>query len=84
MGWSKFELQGRCYPVKKTFDAVAWMRKRRMEIDEEDKGLSWEEKREKTRKLLEKDPLWLRLKGRLMEPTKFSSNGIQTRRAQSP
>jgi hypothetical protein len=58
--------------VKKTFDAVAWMRKRRTEIDEEDKGLSWEEKREKTRKLLEKDPLWLRLRGRLIEPTKFS------------
>jgi len=63
--------------VKKTFDAVAWMRKRRIEIDEEDKGLSWEEKREKTRRLLEKDPLWLRLKGRLIEPAKFSVKGIQ-------
>jgi hypothetical protein len=70
--------------VKKTFDAVARMRKRRMEIDEKDKGLSWEEKREKTRRLLEQDPLWLRLKGRLMEPTKFSSNSIQTGQAQSP
>jgi hypothetical protein len=60
--------------VKKTFDAVAWMRKRRIEIDEEDKGLSWEEKREKTQRLLEKDPLWLRLKGRLIESTKFSVN----------
>jgi hypothetical protein len=55
-----------------------------MEIDEEDNGLSWEEKREKTRKLLEKDPLWLRLKGRLIEPTKFPSNGIQIGRAESP
>ena len=63
--------------MKKTFDAVAWMRKRRIEIDEEDKGLSWEEKREKTRRLLEKDPLWLRLKGRLIEPAKFSVKGIQ-------
>ena len=70
--------------MKKTFDAVAWMGKRRIKIDEEDKGLSWEEKREKTRKLLKKDPLWLRLKGRLIEPTKFSSNGIQIGRAQSP
>ena len=70
--------------MKKTFDAVAWMRKRRIEIDEEDKGLSWEEKREKTRRLLEQDPLWLRLKGRLIEPTKFSSKSIQRDRTQSP
>jgi len=55
--------------VKKTFDGVAWMRKRRTEIDKEDQGLSWEEKHEKTRKLLENDPLWLRLKNRLVEPT---------------
>ena len=45
--------------MKKTFDAVAWMRKRREEIDKEDQGLSWEEKHEKTRKFLEKDYLWL-------------------------
>ncbi len=70
--------------MKKTFDAVAWMRKRRIEIDEEDKGLSWEEKREKTRRLLKKDPLWLRLKDRLMEPTKFSVKGAQIDRTQSP
>ncbi|MCJ7704776.1 MAG: hypothetical protein MUO28_04465 [Desulfobacterales bacterium] len=55
--------------MEKTFDAVAWMRKRREEIDKEDQGLSWEEKHEKTRKLLEKDPLWLSLKNRLVEPT---------------
>ncbi len=70
--------------MKKTFNAVAWMRKRRIEIDEEDKGLSWEEKREKTRRLLEKDPLWFRLKGRLIEPTKFSAKDIQMDGAQSP
>ena len=33
--------------MKKTFDAVAWMRKRRMEIDKEDEGLSWVEKHKK-------------------------------------
>lgn len=70
--------------MKKTFDAVAWMRKRRTEIDEEDKGLSWEEKREKTRRLLEKDPLWLRLRGRLVEPTKFSLKSVETEQADSP
>ena len=55
--------------MKKTFDAVAWMRKRRAEIDKEDQDLSWEEKHEKTRRLLEEDPLWLRLRKRLVEPT---------------
>jgi len=45
------------------------MRKRREEIDKEDERLSWEEKHEKTRKLLEKDPLWQSLKKRLVETT---------------
>ncbi len=54
--------------MKKEFDAVAWMRTRRAKIDEEDQGLSWEEKREKTRRLLEADPLWLRLKSRAVDP----------------
>ena len=55
--------------MKKTFDAVAWMRKRREEIDKEDEGLSWKEKHEKTRKLLGKDSLWQSLRKRLVEPT---------------
>jgi hypothetical protein len=55
--------------LKKNFDAVVWMRKRRIEIDNEDKGLSWEEKRKKMRKLLERDPLWLKLKNRVVEPS---------------
>jgi hypothetical protein len=58
--------------VKNTFDAVAWMRKRREEIDKEDEGLSGGEKHEKTRKLLEKDPLWFSLRKRLVEPTPVS------------
>jgi hypothetical protein len=62
--------------VKKTFDAVTWMRKRRADIDQEDKDLSWEEKREKTRKLLEKDPLWLRLKNRVVEAAEFPRRNI--------
>ncbi|MFH1435830.1 MAG: hypothetical protein ABIJ56_08960 [Pseudomonadota bacterium] len=36
-----------------------------MEIDEEDKELSWAEKAEKTLQLLEKDLLWERLKSRV-------------------
>jgi hypothetical protein len=55
--------------MKTSFDAVAWMRERRAKIDEEDQGLSWAEKREKTRTLLETDPLWLRLRKRAVEPS---------------
>jgi len=59
--------------MKKTFDAVAWMRKRRAEIDKEDEGLSWKEKDEKTRRLLKTDPLWIRLKTRIVESADDSS-----------
>ncbi len=55
--------------MKNNFDAVAWMRKRRTEIDEEDQRLSWEEKRKKTRSVLERDPLWLKLKNRVVKAT---------------
>lgn len=55
--------------MKKTFDAVAFMRKRRAEIDREDEGLSWKEKSEKTARIVEKDPLWQRLKDRVVQPT---------------
>jgi len=54
--------------MSKGFDAVAFMRRRREEIDREDEGLSWEERARKTRELLSKDPLWLRLKDRVAEP----------------
>ncbi len=50
--------------MKKDFDAVAFMRKRRAEIDDEDAGLTWEERSVKTRALLEDDPLCLRLRER--------------------
>ena len=54
--------------MKKSFDAVAWMRQRRVAIDKEDEGLTWEEKSRKTLGLLEGDPLWERLKSRVVEP----------------
>jgi hypothetical protein len=54
--------------MSKDFDAVAFMRRRREEIDREDEGLSWEERMRKTRELLKDDPLWLYLKDRLAEP----------------
>lgn len=43
--------------MKKTFDAVQWMRQRRAQIDEEDRGLSWDEKRQKTRECVLRDPI---------------------------
>jgi len=54
--------------MSKGFDAVAFMRSRREEIDREDEGLSWEERARKTRELLREDPLWLYLKDRVAEP----------------
>ena len=48
--------------MKKAFDAVAWMRRRRTEIDKEDEGLTWEERSRKTVALLEGNPRWERLK----------------------
>ena len=63
----------------KGFDAVAWMRKRRVEIDQEDAGLTWEEKSEKTRELLDPDPLWQRLKSRAFEgQNKFEQINFNT------
>jgi hypothetical protein len=65
--------------MKKSFDAVDWMRARRAEIDEEDRNLSWGQKREKTRQLLETDPLWRRLRGRAVEPTATPSITVSGR-----
>ncbi len=67
--------------MSKHFDAVAWMRGRREKIDEEDQGLSWEEKREKTRRLLEADPLWVRLKERAVEPSTAPPRGVRESRS---
>ena len=49
-----------------SFHAVEWMRERRARIDREDQGLSWEEKSRRTEEVLRDDPLWARLKGRLL------------------
>jgi hypothetical protein len=52
--------------MSKQFDAVAFMRRRRAEIDEEDKGLTWEERSQKTLRLLESNPRWRRLRNRVV------------------
>lgn len=45
------------YRTETTFDAVAWMRRRRAEIDEEDEGLTWQGKRRKPHEILLRDPI---------------------------
>ena len=50
--------------MKKKYDAVAWMRSRRVQIDREDRGLSWEERYHKTLRLLEDDLFWRKIKDR--------------------
>jgi len=65
--------------MSKNFDAVAFMRRRREEIDREDEGLSWEERARKTRELLKDDPLWLYLKDRLAEPVSLQPTVVSDR-----
>lgn len=43
--------------MKKAFDAVQWMRERRRQIDEEDRDLTWDEKRQRTHDLVMRDPV---------------------------
>ena len=52
--------------MKKTFDAVAFMRKRREELSREYEGLSWKEREKRVREALKDDPLWQRLKDRVV------------------
>ncbi len=66
---------------EKSFDAVAFMRKRREEIDQEDAALSWAEKREKTRRIIENDPLYKRLKHRVVAPSGLPKNAVHERQA---
>lgn len=55
--------------MNKPFDAVAWMRKRREEIEEQERGLTWEERSQRTLECIKDDPLWQRLKDRVVHPT---------------
>lgn len=52
--------------MNKDFDAVSFMRTRREQIEQEDAGLSWQEKSRKTLRVLEGDPLWEKVKNRLV------------------
>jgi len=69
----------RYWIISKSFDAVAFMRRRREEIDREDAGLSWEERASKTSELLKDDPLWLYLKDRVAEPVALEPTVVSDR-----
>ena len=60
--------------MNKTFDAVAWMRKRRAEIDQETQGLSWQERARKIQEALKGDRLWERLKEEMVAPHLLASS----------
>lgn len=65
--------------MKKTFDAVGWMRQRRIEIDRETEGLSWEARSQRIRESLKGDSLWERLKGRTAPQTPDASTSNEAR-----
>ena len=56
--------------MKKTFDAVAWMRQRRTQIDEQDAALTWTQKRQRTHEEVLRDPLLARLCAQTVLPQK--------------
>ncbi|MCG3199165.1 MAG: hypothetical protein GHCLOJNM_03674 [bacterium] len=62
--------------MNRPFDAVAFMRRRREEIDREDEGLTWEEKSRRTIALLGEDPLWTRFEGRVVSPDPLPTGPI--------
>lgn len=57
----------------RSFDAVAWMRRKREEQDDEIRRCGWDESRRRMMERLQNDPLWLRLKNRVVEPTSLRS-----------
>ena len=59
--------------MKKTFDAVSWMRERRTQIDQEDRSLTWEQKRQKTHEQARQDPVLAQLCDEIVEPQARSS-----------
>ena len=54
--------------MRKTFDCVEFMRKRREEIEAEDASLTWEERHDKTHAIVMADPLWREFEDRIVCP----------------
>lgn len=61
--------------MTENFKAVEWMRQVRAQIDAEDAGLGWSDKHQKTIKILDKDPLWHKLKDRMIDPRTKAMEG---------
>lgn len=61
--------------MKKTFDAVQYMRDRRRQIDEEDDGLTWAEKRHKTHEIVMRDSLLSTLCAHVLPPEQLRALG---------
>jgi len=60
--------------MKKAFDSVSWMRRRRAQIDEEDATLTWAQRRRKTHEQVLQDPV----PARLCEETALPGKGAPT------
>jgi len=58
MAWWRYVYPKRCRMKKKTFDAVAFMRKRREELSRAYAGLSAGQIKERISEALKNDPLW--------------------------
>jgi hypothetical protein len=61
----------------KRFDAVRFMRKARERIGKEDAGLSWHQISRKTSMLVDKDPLWSKLKQRVLSTQPATARGLR-------
>lgn len=53
--------------MKKSFDAVAWMRAQRERLDKEYAGLSSQEIRQKIQESMKDDPLWKRFQKHILK-----------------
>jgi len=62
--------------MKKPFDAVAFMRRRREELSQEYGGLSFSEISRRLGQALKDDPLWLRLKDRVVTPAPQAASAV--------
>lgn len=64
----------------KTFDAVAFMRKRREELSREYAHLLGDDIRRRIGEALEDDPLWRRVKDRIAQPETLRPPAVRERR----
>ena len=67
--------------MKKSFDAVAWMRERRRQIEEEDRGLTWAERSRKTRQIVLRDPVLGKLCRNVVRPEQLHPLNVRERAA---